>query len=92
MFSNRWNVNLHIFSFLEFAASEPVQGLEEGALLQYFNDLRQLLDLLMSWDWSTYFHDHGQENSKYKHVNPVTAIAVLEKYVITFFFVRLLSF
>lgn len=65
--------------FTEFAASEPVPGLEEGALLHYFNDLRQLLDLLMTWDWSLYFHDYGRENSKYKQVNPITAIIILEK-------------
>jgi hypothetical protein len=58
-----------------------VEGLEEGALLQYFTDLRQLLDLFMSWDWPTYFHDYGQENSKYQQVNPNTAITLLEKYV-----------
>lgn len=61
------------------AASEPVAGLEEGALLHYFNDLRQLLDLLMSWDWSAYFHDYGQENNKYDLVNPITAMIILEK-------------
>lgn len=65
--------------FAEFAASEPVAGLEEGALLHYFSDLRQLLDLLMSWDWPAYFHDYGQENNKYDLVNPITAIMILEK-------------
>ncbi|XP_076325910.1 uncharacterized protein LOC143233504 isoform X7 [Tachypleus tridentatus] len=30
-----------------------------------FADFRQLLDLFMTWDWSTYFYDYGQENSKY---------------------------
>lgn len=63
----------------EFAASEPVPGLEEEALLQYFTALRQLLDLLMSGDWPTYFHDYGQENSKYQLVNPNNAITILEK-------------
>ncbi|GLH07429.1 Exocyst complex component 6 [Gryllus bimaculatus] len=63
----------------KFAASEPVAGLEEGMLLQYFADLRQLLDLFMTWDWPTYFHDYGQENSKYQQVNPNTAIILLEK-------------
>ena len=64
---------------VEFAASEPVPGLEEGALLLYFSDLRQLLDLLMSGDWSVYFHEYGRENSKYKRVLPITAIIILEK-------------
>lgn len=35
----------------------------------------------MTWDWPTYFHDYGQENSKYQLVNPTTAINLLEKYV-----------
>jgi len=68
-----------VSSYTEFAASEPVVGLEEGALLHYFADLRQLLDLFMTWDWPTYFHDYGQENSKYQKVNPNTAIILLEK-------------
>lgn len=35
----------------------------------------------MTWDWPTYFHDYGQENSKYQLVNPTTAINLVEKYV-----------
>jgi hypothetical protein len=72
--------HLTLFScYTEFAASEPVAGLQEGTLLHYFADLRQLLDLFMTWDWPTYFHDYGQENSKYQQVNPNTAIVLLEK-------------
>uniref|UniRef100_A0A1B6KDJ2 Exocyst complex component n=1 Tax=Graphocephala atropunctata TaxID=36148 RepID=A0A1B6KDJ2_9HEMI len=72
-------INLDTIQCEQFAASEPVPGLEEGILLQYFAALRQLLDLLMSWDWPTYFHDYGQENSKYQLVNPNNAIIILEK-------------
>ncbi|XP_046981248.1 exocyst complex component 6B isoform X1 [Schistocerca americana] len=72
-------INLDTIQCEQFAASEPVPGLEEGALLQYFGDLRQLLDLFMSWDWPTYFHDYGQENSKYQRVSPNTAVLLLEK-------------
>ncbi|XP_076325912.1 exocyst complex component 6-like isoform X9 [Tachypleus tridentatus] len=45
-----------------------------------FADFRQLLDLFMTWDWSTYFYDYGQENSKYLKVNPQVAVVLLEKY------------
>ncbi|XP_071448504.1 exocyst complex component 6B isoform X1 [Hetaerina americana] len=72
-------INLDVIQCEQFAASEPVGDLEEGVLLEYFSDLRQLLDLFMTWDWSTYFHDYGQEGSKYGKVNPNTAIIVLEK-------------
>ncbi|KAL0275355.1 UNVERIFIED_CONTAM: hypothetical protein PYX00_003224 [Menopon gallinae] len=72
-------INLDTIQCEQFAASEPVPGLEEGVLLRYFSELRQLLDLLMTWDWSTYFHDFSQENSKYGYVNPNTAITILEK-------------
>lgn len=67
--------------FSEFAASEPVAGLPEGALLQYFARLRQLLDLFMSWDWPTYFHDYAHESSKYNLVTPNMAVLLLEKWV-----------
>ncbi|MPC55451.1 Exocyst complex component 6 [Portunus trituberculatus] len=44
-----------------------------------FADLRQLLDLFMTEDWSTYLHDYGSENSKYLRVSPHNAIIVVEK-------------
>nr|CAD7423885.1 unnamed protein product [Timema monikensis] len=72
-------INLDTIQCEQFAASEPVPGLQEGVLLQYFADLRQLLDLFMTWDWPTYFHDYGQDNSKYQQVYPNTAIILLEK-------------
>lgn len=64
---------------VEFAASEPVKGLQEDALLSYFVKLREILDLFISWDWPTYFHDYGKETSKYKKVDPDSAIILLEK-------------
>ncbi|XP_076174711.1 exocyst complex component Sec15 isoform X2 [Ptiloglossa arizonensis] len=72
-------VNLDTIQCEQFAASEPVVGLPEGTLLQYFAQLRQLLDLFMSWDWPTYFHDYGHESSKYTLVTPNMAVLLLEK-------------
>ncbi|XP_038070937.1 exocyst complex component 6B-like isoform X2 [Patiria miniata] len=62
-----------------FANSEPVPGFREGALQMTFVQLRQLLDLFMVWDWSTYLADYNQPTSKYSRVNPHTAITILEK-------------
>ncbi|XP_065354074.1 exocyst complex component 6B isoform X3 [Cloeon dipterum] len=72
-------LNLDIIQCEQFAALVPVPGLDEDACLQYFTEIRQLLDLVMAWDWPTYFHDHGQETSKYPNVNPNNAIILLEK-------------
>ncbi|XP_014470349.1 PREDICTED: exocyst complex component 6B isoform X2 [Dinoponera quadriceps] len=72
-------VNLDTIQCEQFAASEPVTGLPEGTLLQYFSQLRQLLDLFMSWDWPTYFHDYGHDSSKYNLVTPNMAVLLLEK-------------
>ncbi|XP_022918201.1 exocyst complex component 6 [Onthophagus taurus] len=72
-------INLDLLQCEQFAALQRVEGLQEDALLSYFAQLREILDLIISWDWPTYFHDHGQENSKYKLVNPETAIILLEK-------------
>ncbi|XP_012286848.1 exocyst complex component 6B isoform X4 [Orussus abietinus] len=72
-------VNLDTIQCEQFAASEPVIGLPEGTLLQFFAQLRQLLDLFMSWDWPTYFHDYGHESSKYNLVPPNMAVLLLEK-------------
>merc|ERR550517_1582891 len=63
-----------------FASSEPVPGMEEGVLVMCFLDLRQLLDLFLAWDWTTYFADFGKtENNKYQRVTPATALILLEK-------------
>lgn len=72
-------VNLDLLQCEQFAASEPVKGLQEDVLLSYFVKLREILDLFTSWDWPTYFHDYAQETSKYKQVNPDMAIVILEK-------------
>ncbi|KAL0119432.1 hypothetical protein PUN28_007730 [Cardiocondyla obscurior] len=72
-------VNLDTIQCEQFAASEPVVGLPEGTLLQYFSQLRQLLDLFMSWDWPTYFHDYGHDSNKYDLVTPNMAVLLLEK-------------
>ncbi|CAH0553715.1 unnamed protein product [Brassicogethes aeneus] len=72
-------INLDLLQCELFAASEPVKGLQEDDLLVYFGKLREVLDLFISWDWPTYFHDYAKETNKYKMVDPDTAIIILEK-------------
>lgn len=64
---------------IEFAASEPVKDLDSGLLLECLTDVRQLLDLFNQCDFSAYFHDFGEKNSKYPRVTPQSAIKLLEK-------------
>ncbi|XP_068161402.1 exocyst complex component 6 isoform X2 [Antennarius striatus] len=71
--------NLDVIQCELFASSEPVPGFQGDTLQLAFIDLRQLLDLFMVWDWSTYLADYGQPTSKYLRVNPVIALALLEK-------------
>ncbi|KAK8789108.1 hypothetical protein V5799_021117 [Amblyomma americanum] len=71
--------NLDVIQCEQFASSEPVKGFKEGVLQMFFVELRQLLDLFMAEDWSTYFHDHGKETSRYLRVNPSLALLLLEK-------------
>lgn len=71
--------DLDVVQCEKFANSDPVSGIEDGSLIMYFADLRQILNLFLNWDWSTYFHDYGQEASKYLRVNPQSAIILLEK-------------
>lgn len=72
-------INLDLLQCELFGASEPVTGLQQDVLLAYFTKLREILDLFTSWDWPTYFHDYGQDTSKYKQVTPDIAIVILEK-------------
>ncbi|XP_074856495.1 exocyst complex component 6 isoform X7 [Carettochelys insculpta] len=71
--------NLDVIQCELFASSEPVPGFQGDTLQLAFIDLRQLLDLFMVWDWSTYLADYGQPTSKYLRVNPNAALALLEK-------------
>ncbi|XP_030058871.1 exocyst complex component 6 isoform X2 [Microcaecilia unicolor] len=71
--------NLDVIQCELFASSDPVPGFQGDTLQLAFIDLRQLLDLFMVWDWSTYLADYGQPTSKYLRVNPSTALTLLEK-------------
>ncbi|XP_069351066.1 exocyst complex component 6B isoform X4 [Eulemur rufifrons] len=71
--------NLDVRECEQFARSGPVPGFQEDTLQLAFIDLRQLLDLFIQWDWSTYLADYGQPNCKYLRVNPKTALTLLEK-------------
>ncbi|XP_060103208.1 exocyst complex component 6B [Heteronotia binoei] len=71
--------NLDVEKCEEFARSGPVPGFQGDTLQLAFIDLRQLLDLFLQWDWSTYLADYGQPTCKYLRVNPTTALILLEK-------------
>ncbi|XP_041977986.1 exocyst complex component 6 [Aricia agestis] len=72
-------LDLDVIQCEQFAAGEPVPGLKEGELLEHFASLRQLLDLITGWDWSSYLHDIGIEGGKYALVTPRDAATLLEK-------------
>ncbi|KAK2173949.1 hypothetical protein NP493_839g01090 [Ridgeia piscesae] len=71
--------NLDLVQCEQFASSEPVPGLNDGTLQLAFVDLRQLLDLFISWDWTNYIADFGKPYNKYLRVSPNTCIVLLEK-------------
>ncbi|XP_038649064.1 exocyst complex component 6B isoform X6 [Scyliorhinus canicula] len=71
--------NMDIEECEHFARSGPVPGFQGDTLQLAFIDLRQLLDLFIQWDWSTYLADYGQPNCKYLRVNPTTALILLDK-------------
>ncbi|XP_074760338.1 exocyst complex component 6B isoform X8 [Athene noctua] len=73
--------NLDVEECEQFARSGPVPGFQGDTLQLAFIDLRQLLDLFIQWDWSTYLADYGQPTCKYLRVNPTTALILLEKVV-----------
>uniref|UniRef100_A0A803SKV1 Exocyst complex component n=1 Tax=Anolis carolinensis TaxID=28377 RepID=A0A803SKV1_ANOCA len=75
--------NLDVAECEQFARSGPVPGFQGDTLQLAFIDLRQLLDLFLQWDWSTYLADYGQPACKYLRVNPTTALILLEKSVCT---------
>ncbi|CAO1382786.1 unnamed protein product [Diamesa serratosioi] len=72
-------ISLDLMQCELFAASDPVPGLKENELSKYFSEIRQLLDLLILEEWSTYLHDYGKDDNRYSLVLPSTIIIVLEK-------------
>lgn len=68
-----------VVPFSDFAASDPVPGLNDGTLQLAFVDLRQLMDVFLEWDWANYIADHGKATGKYIRVPPATCILLLEK-------------
>lgn len=72
-------ISLDLMQCEVFAGSDPVPGLKEGELIKYFAELRQLLDLLLSEEWSAYLHDYGKDEKRYSLVQPTTIIIILEK-------------
>ncbi|XP_026324900.1 exocyst complex component 6 [Hyposmocoma kahamanoa] len=74
-----YQLDLDVIQCEQFAAGEPVPGLREGELLEYFASLRQLLNLITGWDWSSYLHDVGIDGGKYALVTPRDAATLLEK-------------
>ncbi|XP_069488400.1 exocyst complex component 6B [Ambystoma mexicanum] len=71
--------NLDVKECEGFARSGPVPGFQGDTLQLAFIDLRQLLDLFIQWDWSSYLADYGKPTCKYLRVNPTTALILLEK-------------
>uniref|UniRef100_A0A663DJK3 Exocyst complex component n=1 Tax=Aquila chrysaetos chrysaetos TaxID=223781 RepID=A0A663DJK3_AQUCH len=69
----------HLVFHVSLCLSGPVPGFQGDTLQLAFIDLRQLLDLFIQWDWSTYLADYGQPTCKYLRVNPTTALILLEK-------------
>ncbi|CAF1068476.1 unnamed protein product, partial [Rotaria sordida] len=62
-----------------FASKVNIPNLDGETLLLCFQDLRQLLDLIMDKQWSVYFDQYGDPNSPFGRVNPHTALTVIEK-------------
>ncbi|XP_013391854.1 exocyst complex component 6B isoform X2 [Lingula anatina] len=72
-------LNLDLMQCEQFANSEPVPGCNDGTLQLAFIDLRQLLDLFTTEDWSAYLADFGKLDCKYLRVPGQRAITLLEK-------------
>lgn len=72
-------ISLDLMQCEVFAGTDPVPGLKDGEALRYFAEVRQLLDLLILEEWSTYLHDYGKAENRYNLVQPSTITIVLEK-------------
>lgn len=53
--------------------------MNDGTLSLAFIELRQILDLVIYGDWSSYIADYGTERNKYSRVQPQTLLIILDK-------------
>ncbi|XP_065828253.1 exocyst complex component 6B-like isoform X2 [Oscarella lobularis] len=64
-----------------FASSQPTPSLKPEMLAPAFEEVRQLVDLFVSMDWSAYVAEYrSHSRPKYQRVRPQTVAAVLEKF------------
>lgn len=87
--------NLDVLQCEVFTSRCPVPGFDQHTLPMTFSTLRwalilfcfviklfrQLLDLTMLPDWTTYFAEYGQESARYNRVQPQAAMLLLDKWV-----------
>uniref|UniRef100_A0A1I8ATR9 Exocyst complex component n=1 Tax=Steinernema glaseri TaxID=37863 RepID=A0A1I8ATR9_9BILA len=73
--------NLDVIQCEVFTDECPVAGFEDNTLSMTFATLRQLLDLVMESDWTTYLADYKQKKGKYVRVKVENAIILLEKMI-----------
>ncbi|CAG0888300.1 unnamed protein product [Cyprideis torosa] len=71
--------NIDLMQCEQYACSIRIDDVDPQSLMHCFTELRQILDLLTSWDWSTYFHDFGKDDGKYSRVSPQVALQLLER-------------
>ncbi|GMT35890.1 hypothetical protein PFISCL1PPCAC_27187, partial [Pristionchus fissidentatus] len=64
-----------------FTAQCPVPGLDNQTLPVTFATLRQLLDLVITDDWTTFYPEYRNEKKTYDRVKINDAIIILEKKV-----------
>eukprot|EP00794_Sanderia_malayensis_P005160 gene5160-5812_t len=67
----------------DFVSSKPVEGFEDGMLEMTFIELRQIVDLLLLGDWTTFCADYTEYKEtghrKYDRVTPGQAAKLYEK-------------
>lgn len=71
--------NLDLMQCELFASSRPVEGFDDATLPMTFAHIRQLLDLVMNEDWTTYLAERNQRSSRYVRVTSQSAATLLEK-------------
>jgi exocyst complex component 6 len=79
-------LNFDLLQCETFANLVKIEGLNNETLSLSFADIRQLIDLILTKEWSIYLKDYGKDRSKYNRVNLNNAFTLVEKFVLFFFF------
>jgi hypothetical protein len=76
-------LNLDLLQCETFANSVRINDMDNETIMLCYADVRQLIDLILTKEWSIYLKDYGKPDNKYDRVKATTALNLLDKLIMS---------